>query len=166
MFYRKFVYRTLLALLAALVMTGCGKKPKPVVVSTEVLEGGKGALLIVFPEPLDYRAEGWGALAALDGPGDTRQLPRVPFADLHAIMVLNVVPGNYRVNAQNWMRGGNPENYTTRDSISVRAGELLKLEGRRATAMLEVNGSTIWQLETPRQLRDYIAGTVSKTSRQ
>jgi hypothetical protein len=162
-----------LLFLSALVLLACGKKKTPAV-SSVVLESGKGAVMVVFPQMDRSNPENWIAQVHLDGPFETRQLPRMPFADLQSVMIYNITPGKYKVVASAAFRKSQPSFGGSLDSLEVHAGELMVLAGKPlrqeafpyANIRLDFVERSPWTLEAPDKLHDYIADMADDVKNQ
>lgn len=167
--------KTLPALLCAvlfsgLLLPGCSKK-KPQF--TAMLEPGKSAVMVVFPSAEVVQAADWMAQVNLEGAADTKHLPRFPLADLKALLILNVQPGTYTVMGHAWTRKSPPSCGGTLQGVAVGAGELVVLEGAPlgsdgypySNTRLKVRERSRWELDSQNKLKDYMAGVLSKGTR-
>jgi hypothetical protein len=167
------LHRIVLLVLVAMLIVACGKKKAPMV-SSIVLESGKGAVMVVFPQMSQSSAENWLAMINLDGPFATNQLPRMPFADLQSVMVYNIVPGKYKIVASAAFRKSQPSYGGSLDSLDVHAGELIVLSakalGQEASPYPNVRLDYVehspWTLESSDKLHDYIADMADDVKNQ
>jgi len=159
-----------IAAFVLVLIAGCGKKSQTIPQSPSgvILELGKGAVLISFPKTDDFTREDWLAIAHLDGPSDTQSLPRIPFADVQSLLVLNIEPGAYTVSAQAWMRKSSPSTGGILPGVDVVAGRVTILRAQRLpgivspvpTVPLIPAGNETWILQSGEKLPQYVARLV------
>jgi len=168
--------RVLAAIAILMALLGCGKKPdapSPLPSGTAILEPGRGAVLVQFDRSKDVLPEDWLALIHLQGGPDTRALRRMPLADLQAMIVLDVEPGEYRVVAQAWKRKFPPSSGGTLDSVRVTAGHLTILTApplygefsAEPQARLMQKGRTIWTLRSESELPNFVSEVLQQTEK-
>jgi hypothetical protein len=164
---------TVLLLVALLViLLASGSKKKNIPVSSVMLNGGTGAVLVVFPATRDVVAENWMAQINLEGDQDTKSLPRIPLSELNAVIVLNVPPGKYKVMAHAWLRRSPPRVGGSLEGVRVTAGEISILRGQAlgenlypyANVQMQKSPSAVWQLDAPDRLRDYLAKVIAEAA--
>jgi hypothetical protein len=158
-----------LLLLWVLFAPGC--RHKDPAGPTVMLEGGKGALLIVFAGVAGANAETWLSQATLVGNSETKTLPRIPMAEQQALFVLNVPPGFYSVVAQAWIRKNAPHAGGSLSGVEIRSGQLTILEGRLLTGEnpfqpaqpLRLVRSVPWALHRIEEFHDYMAELIKSS---
>lgn len=175
----KFRFATALLACCLIILTGCGKKaetssstttppPPPSALSRNLLDDGKGAVLVVFPKPQNFDRNQWMTQIQLEGNEPTDRLPMLPIADLQAGMVLNVPPGSYQVIATGWMRRDPPAAGGSLDRVVVNAGEVVTLQASNISndefpypnTSLTIKNRNKWTLQNPAQLQEFIAGII------
>jgi hypothetical protein len=176
----KFLRHTAILTFLGLAISGCGKKadappatPDPAAVSKVLLDSGKGAVLFVFPQYPVERREDWFTIINLFGDVNTDTLPRIPFADLSATLLLNIQPGEYNVRAAASLRGSPPYAGGNLKKLTVVAGTVAVLEVQRtgsdafpfdSTQILR-QSQPVWSLPNKAGFIDYIASISRSASR-
>jgi hypothetical protein len=164
------IVAVLLLVVLLVILLVVGSKKKSVPASSVLLNGGTGAVLVIFPATKNVVAESWMAQINLEGKPDTKSLPRVPLADLNAILVLNVPPSTYKVMSHAWLRRSPPRVGGSLEGVRVTAGEISILQGQMlGESLYPYNGvhmqkrpSVVWQLDSPDRLHDYLAAVVAE----
>lgn len=118
---------------------------------------------------------GWMAQVTLLGMEDNHSLPRIPFPQSRAMLVLNIPPANYRVIAHAWFQhaGASPHAGGSLPDVVVRAGEITMLKAPLVTkdrypyaeTALTPLKSTPWTLNSSTGFREYVAELVQKTTK-
>jgi hypothetical protein len=138
-----------------------------------LLEPGKGAIMVVFARMPDFRREDWMTLITIDGPADTRSLPRIPLADLQTLVVMNIPPGRYNVAATAWCRKSASSSGGYLQGVEVKAGAVSVLRAPVlaqnpsvvSDSPLERRGFEPWSLESPGKFHQFAAGLVRRSTR-
>jgi hypothetical protein len=163
-------------LFSVLLLSACSKKKADDDASAHViLQSGTGAVLVVFPHRTDLARNQWMAQVHLDGAFNADTLPRVPYADLESMLVLNVPEGRYDVTAWAWMTkiDNSPRAGGVLKSVDVKRGQVTVLRAadfrvsRTTTSgdLLVKLGFMDWREDNPLHLKDYIAEVIGKTAK-
>jgi hypothetical protein len=158
-----------LLLLFVLFAIGC-KRQDPAG-PPAMLEGDKGAVLVVFQHVPGADRETWLSQITLVGNADTKALPRFPLAGHQALLVLNVPPGFYHVVAQAWLRKNPPHAGGSLSGVEIKSGRLTILEGRlligeerfQPVEPLGLLRTVPWTLPRTEQFHDYIADVIKSS---
>ena len=169
---------TLLLLIFLAAMTyGCKSKTQANTPphETVLLQTGKGALLVTFPRRENFAREDWMAQVLLTGASNTSELPRVPMADLQAVLVLNVPPGQYNVIAHSWLRKRETESPYggSASDVDIQAGQITVLKASYAGSdtypfaqtPLQFTSIFPWTLDSPQALSIYISDVIGKSAK-
>ena len=166
--------QALVLLLIASSLLSCNRKsPEPASGTNVVLQPGTGALLVVFPMDQMIARNEWLAQVTLDGPNETRSLPRVPMGDLQSVLILHVVPGTYAVTASAWERKQAPKYGGSHSGIEIQPGKLTVVRAQalngepypHSNTPLAFDRFESWSLARPDRFQEFIAETVKETTK-
>lgn len=163
----------LLGLFLPALLFSCKSKPAAELSTNIVLTRGTGAIIVIFPKPSYFTRSDWMAQITLDGPLDTHTLPRMPFADVQSLLMLNIPPATYSGSTVSFVRGSPPSFGGSFDSLSVKAGEITILKAKDISrehypfegTLLKPSGTAIWSLKDANQLQAYITELANKAGR-
>jgi hypothetical protein len=164
------LFLSVLCFLLSVLLLSCSKKKSDDPAAAAILESGKGAVLVVFPHRSDLVRENWMAHVRLQGQNLTDSLPRIPFADLESVLVLNVPEGNYEITAWAWMKkvDRSPRAGGSKPGVKVKSGHVTILRAREAASgmrPLDAMGEADWNESNPTHLQDFMADVIDKSAK-
>ena len=162
---------TALLLSVLLVLSGCKRKEHTG--PTVMLDGGTGAMLVIFDRVPGADRETWLSQITLVGNSDTKTLPRVSLADQQSLIVLDIPAGRYSVVAQAWLRKNIPHAGGSLSGVEIKPGQLTILQGAllagrerfQPVEPLRLIRSVPWTLAKTEDFHEYIADVIKSSAK-